>query len=229
VNLGLQKISLQSVSKSFGANQVLKQFSAEIPLEGITFLVGKSGSGKSVLSKLMVGLLKPDAGEIFFNGQPTHLLSEDQLEPIRMGAPYIFQSSGLIDWLTIEKNVELAARIKGTMGQVDSSIERVGLGEFRSRFPPEVSPAVRKRAAIARALVLQPQYILLDEPTTGMDRKAADQVNETIASLRSQGLGALVVSHDYRALKILADQVVEVKEGLPGYVGDAPGFLASIK
>ncbi len=224
-----ERFLFDSVVKSFGAAPVLNGLSVEIPLQGITFVVGKSGSGKSVLCRLSVGLLKPDSGRVMLGEEPIHQLSERQLQKIRAQVPYIVQSSGLLDWLTLHDNIALANRELKDPTAVDASIERVGLNEFRDRKPTEVSPAVRKRAAIARALVLKPRFLLLDEPTTGMDSAAASQVNDTIASLRESGLGAMVVSHDYRALTALADTVVEVRQGRTGYTGNKAGFLASIQ
>src|SRR5439155_5706569 len=102
------------------------------------------------------------------------------------------------DWLTLRENVALAAR---DPGMVESSLAKVGLSELSARYPPEVGPGLRKRASIARALALSPRYLLLDEPTTGLDPAAAAQVNEVLAELKNGGLGALVVSHDYRSLR----------------------------
>ena len=223
------RFRFESLVKSFGNITVLNGLTVEIPLTGITFVVGKSGSGKSVLCRLSVGLLLPDSGKILLGEERIDGRPERELQKIRAQVPYIVQSSGLIDWLTLEENIELANRDLKDPHAVNAAIENVGLNDLRARKPTEVSPAVRKRAAIARALVLNPTFLLLDEPTTGMDRAAADQVNATIANLRSAGLGAMVVSHDYRALEALADSVVEVRQGRTGYTGNKEGFLASIR
>lgn len=216
---------LEDIVKRFGAVTVLDGLSVTIPLEGITFIVGKSGSGKSVLCRLAVGLLRPEAGRVSLLGQAVHGLPERELIPLRAQVPYLVQGPALLDWLTLHDNVALAREGAKTDGRAAEALARVGLAEFARRFPPEVGPGIRKRAAIARALVLGPRALLLDEPTTGLDRDAARQVNDTLKLLREQGLGALVVSHDYPALERIADRVVEVAQGKVGFQGTASAFL----
>lgn len=217
---------LRDVTRRFGAVTVLDGLSVEIPLQGITFIVGASGSGKSVLCRLAVGLLKPDAGEVHLMGERVDVLPERALQRLRARAPYLVQGPALLDWLTLESNVALADAASRKDGRARAALERVGLGAFVDRKPPEVGPGIRKRAAIARALVLQPEVLLLDEPTTGLDREAGGQVNDTLAMVRSQGVGVVLVSHDYVALKALADRVVQVKDHRIGYIGPAQGFAA---
>ncbi len=210
-------LRFQHVSKRFerGAPPVLAGLDAEVPLTGLTFVIGKSGSGKSVLCRLAVGLLKPDEGHVTLLDEPVDELPERALRPLRAKVPYIVQGPALIDWITVEANVLLAAR--GSKHErreaAREALERVGLQELAARFPPQLGPGVKKRVAIARALVLKPRYLLLDEPTTGLDREAASQVHDTLLELKRQGLGAMVVSHDYRAVKELADRVLEVSAG----------------
>lgn len=219
---------LDDVTRRFGAVPVLTHLSVEIPLDGITFVVGKSGSGKSVLCRLAVGLLKPDAGTVTLLGQRVDTLPERKLAHLRAQVPYLVQGPALLDWLTLEDNVALPDARAKEDGRARAAMERVGLLPFASRFPPEVGPGLRKRAAIARALVLEPRALLLDEPTTGLDQEASGQVNETLAVLRAQGLAAIVVSHDYAALERLADRVVEVAKGQVGYCGPKAGFSGAL-
>lgn len=223
-----EALVLSGITKGFarGAPPVLAGLSVELPLQGITFIVGKSGSGKSVLCRLGVGLLKPDAGEVHLLGQRVDTLPERSLSALRARVPYLVQGPALLDWLTLRANVALTDRAALEDGRADAAIDRVGLRAFAERYPPQVGPGIRKRTAIARALVLAPRALLLDEPTTGLDSEAAGQVNETLEGLRREGLAALVVSHDYKALARLADHVVEVKEGRIGFIGTARDFLA---
>jgi phospholipid/cholesterol/gamma-HCH transport system ATP-binding protein len=139
------------------------------------------------------------------------------------------QGPALLDWLTLEANVALATKGVPDEGRVERALGRMGLSALRGRYPPEVGPGIRKRTAIARALVLEPTCLLLDEPTTGLDSVAAGQVNEALEAVRAAGLGALVVSHDYGALERLADRVVEVRQGVIGYQGPKAGFLAQAR
>ncbi|MFT3707389.1 MAG: ATP-binding cassette domain-containing protein [Archangium sp.] len=201
--------------------------SVEIPLTGITFIVGASGSGKSVLCRLAVGLLKPDLGEVELFGERVDTMAERKLTALRARAPYLVQGPALLDWLTLHENVALADPPSKTDGRAAKALERLGLTEFAARKPPEVGPGIRKRAAIARALVLEPEVLLLDEPTTGLDKEAAGQVNDALALVREQGLAVALVSHDYAALRKIADRVVQVKDKKIGFNGSAIDFLTS--
>ena len=206
-------VFLEIVKAFIPGHNVLNGLSATVPLKGLTFVVGKSGSGKSVLCRLAVGLLQPDSGQVELSGERIDNLPERKLQRVRSKVPYLIQGPALLDWLSLEDNVALAARGVPDHGQVKAAMQRVGLTEFASRMPSEVGPGIKKRTAIARALVLEPRYLLLDEPTTGLDREASGQVNDTLGVLKQQGLGAMVVSHDYKAVELLADQVLEVSEG----------------
>src|SRR5581483_7439215 len=121
----------------------------------------------------------------------------------------------LLDWLSLKDNVMLA--VKGTRAEREAKARKalrgLGLEALADRFPPQVGPGIKKRTAIARALALEPKYLLLDEPTTGLDKEAAGQVNDALLQLKRQGLGALIVSHDHGAVRALADRVIEVTEG----------------
>ncbi len=210
----MEALIFSEIVKSFSSGlKVLNGLSATVPLKGLCFVVGKSGSGKSVLCRLAVGLLRPDAGSVELSDQRIDTLPERKLQAVRAKVPYLVQGPALLDWLSLEANVALASKGKQDAARVKDAIDRVGLTAFAQRFPPEVGPGIKKRTAIARALVLQPKYLLLDEPTTGLDREAAGQVNDTLELLKKQGLGAMVVSHDYKAVDRLADLVLVVDSG----------------
>ncbi len=222
-------LALSDVVKRFGDVTVLDGLTVEIPLTGLTFVVGKSGSGKSVLCRLAVGLLTPDAGTVTVLGQRVERLPERQRIALRAKAPYLVQGPALLDWLSLKDNVALADRSPTADAKIARALEQMGLAALQDRLPPQVGPGIRKRAAIARALVLEPQCLLLDEPTTGLDQVAAQQVNEALEAVRDAGLGAVIVSHDYAALERLADRVVEVRSGVVGYQGGKAGFLSAQK
>ena len=213
------------VHKGFEA-KVLKGLTAEIPLEGITFVVGRSGQGKSVLCRLAVGLLRPDEGQVQLFGQRIDTLPERALRQVRARAPYLVQGPALLDWLTVAQNVALASLLPREQRRTEAieTLDRVGLADAADDLPATLGPGAKKRVAIARALVLRPEYLLLDEPTTGLDRTAADQVNEVISHLRDQGLGALVVSHDHRSMGQIADRVLEVDQGRSAFLGAPAAF-----
>jgi len=214
------------VEMSFGEARVLCGLSAEIPLAGLTFVVGRSGGGKSVLCKLAVGLLRPDAGRVELDGANVPALGRSALQALRRRFPYVVQGPALLDWLTAAENVALADR-RARPEDVRAALDRAGAGELADRYPGALGPGAQKRVAIARALLSGPGYLLLDEPTTGLDKKAADAVNQVLISLKDRGLGALVVSHDYRALRAAADRVLLVASGRAAFLGPTPDFLAS--
>lgn len=220
------RLIFRGVHKSFGSTAVINGLFAELPLSGMTFVVGQSGGGKSVLCRLAVGLLRPELGEIYFDGVAVHSASREALRHLRSTHPYLVQGPALLDWRTVEENVALAARRNPRAPQLArEALERLGLGELAGRMPSSLGPGLKKRVAIARALVLQPRFLLLDEPTTGLDRTAASQVHETLKVLVRSGVGALVVSHDHRALEEMADRVLEVAGGRTAFLGEPDAFL----
>ena len=224
----MSELVFEHVSKGFEGRPVLTDLSARIDLNGITYVVGRSGQGKSVLCRLAVGLLRPEAGRIHFLGEEVHALPERALVKLRARAPYVVQGPALLDSLSLEQNVALAAEGRDRPEErVATAIAAVGLTQVAKKRPHEVGPGVQKRCAIARALVLEPEYLLFDEPTTGLDRRAARQVNQAIRDLKSQGLGALVVSHDYASLAEVADRVIGIAGGKAAFHLTPREFFAS--
>lgn len=221
-----QQLRLEDVHHRFGEREVLRGFTASVPLTGVTFIVGRSGAGKSVLCRLAVGLLRPTSGTVQLFEADVPAQTDAGLRGLRQRAPYLVQAPALLDWLSVRSNVALARR-SATTHEVDAVLERVGVSRWAERIPTELGPGIQKRVAMARALLLQPECLLLDEPTTGLDPAASSRVMEVLRRLRDDGLGALVVSHDYRALAEVADRVLVVSEGKARYLGSAQDFLAS--
>lgn len=206
--------------------RVLTGLSAQLSTRELTFVAGASGAGKSVLCRLAVGLLKPRSGQVELFGERVDTAPERSLRALRRRAPYLVQGPALLDWRTLGENVALAAPGLSERDILEA-LAQVGLEAQAERRPTELGPGAKKRAAIARALALKPEYLLLDEPTTGLDRQAAAQVEGVLASLKARGLGALVVSHDYRLLRTLADRVLVVGTGQCAFLGTPEAFLAS--
>ncbi|HVE81479.1 MAG TPA: ATP-binding cassette domain-containing protein [Myxococcales bacterium] len=225
--MGTGRLVFHRVEKSFpGGPPVLRGLSADIPLSGLTFVVGQSGGGKSVLCKLAVGLLRPDAGTVALDGEDVPSLGRAALHALRRRFPYVVQGPALLDWLTAAQNVALADE-RASPEQVQAALEKADAGALSGLRPEALGPGAQKRVAMARALLLGPRFLLLDEPTTGLDNRAADAVNHVLTSLRDGGLGALVVSHDYRALRAAADRVLLVAAGTVAFQGPRDEFLAS--
>lgn len=204
-------LRLAGVSKRFGDLVVLDDVTLDLSAREVTFLVGRSGEGKSVFCRLAVGLLRPDRGAISLFGARMDALPERALRAVRRHAPYVVQGPALLDWLSVEQNVRLAC--KGRPERAREVLARAGISHLAEAFPPTLGPGTRKRVAIARALALEPRWLIFDEPTTGLDPRAAEEVNALLRKLRDEGLGALVVSHDYDSLRRVADRVIVLSSG----------------
>lgn len=212
-------IRFVDVRKAFGAKVVLDGFSLDLPEGQTTVLLGYSGSGKSVVLKHVVGLLEPDAGEVLVDEQVVHDLDRDQLARLRGRIGFVFQFAALLDSLTVFDNLALGLRTRGlppdeVSERVARSLEWVGLPDAAERYPAELSGGMRKRVGIARAIALKPDYILYDEPTTGLDPVTSAVIDELmIRTRRELGATALVVTHDLASAFRVADRVAMLYEG----------------
>src|SRR5690348_13846093 len=213
-------IELRKVSKRFGRLVVLNEVNLSIPEGQSLVVIGASGTGKSVLLKHIVGLLKPDGGEVYFDGKRVDQLSELQLVPIRTQFGFLFQMSALFDSMTVEDNVafplvehtrkdrEEIARI------VQQKLAMVGLPDVGKKMPAQLSGGQRKRVALARAIAMDPRVILYDEPTTGLDPIRADVINELILKLKREiKVTSIVVTHDMHSAFKVGDRIVMLNEG----------------
>jgi phospholipid/cholesterol/gamma-HCH transport system ATP-binding protein len=212
------------VSKSFGSNVVLSDVSTQFYGRDFTFVMGRSGIGKSVFCKLAVGLLRPDAGDVELFNLPVQRLTEAKLLELRRRAPYLVQHPALVDWLTVWDNLRL---VTADDQRIARALADLDLSSLSRRRPTELGPGAKKRVSLARALAYDPAFILLDEPTTGLDPSQAAQVNSALRSIKNRGLGALVVSHDYRAVAELADRVLLLRAGAIAFEGPTSDFLRS--
>ena len=213
-------IRLEKVSKSFDAVTVLREVDLDIHQGQTTVIIGPSGCGKSVLLKHIIGLLRPDSGAVYFKGERLNDLTERKLAPVRRQMGFLFQASALFDSMTVEENVCFPLDEHG-IGKRDTRIERcremlalVGLDGLQDRLPQELSGGQQKRVALARAIVQQPEVILYDEPTTGLDPVRSDVINELILKLqRVLGTTAVVVTHDLNSARKVGDRIVMLHSG----------------
>jgi phospholipid/cholesterol/gamma-HCH transport system ATP-binding protein len=213
-------IRLKGVEKSFGPLNVLKGIDYEVG-EGVSSVImGGSGSGKSVLIKHVVGLLKPDAGEVWVSGKRVDTLDGDELDMIRLSIGYLFQSGALFDSMSVFENMEFFLERHSEMTRPEREdrimeyLTWVGLPEKRHHRPAELSGGQRKRIALARALVLGPDIMLYDEPTTGLDPVSVRSVSELIVRLREElGVTSVAITHDLLCAEIIADDVHFLYEG----------------
>lgn len=214
-----------NVSKSFGPKRVLEDVSLEIPVGQTTALLGYSGTGKSVALKLIVGLLEPDGGTVEVNGQNVAELSRDELMALRSTIGFVFQFAALFDSMSVFDNIALGLRQQrvpeaNVVARVESSLERVGLAEAAERFPSELSGGMRKRVGIARAIALEPRYILYDEPTTGLDPVTSAVIDDLmVRTKRDLGVTGVMVTHDMRSAFAVADRIAMLYQGRIHAVG----------
>lgn len=218
-------IRFTNVTKSFGAKKVLDGFTLDIPDGQTTVLLGYSGTGKSVALKHIVGLLEPDSGEVLVDGRVVHELSRDALAELRASIGYVFQFAALFDSLSVFDNVALGLRHQGQSeeeirGRVAASLERVELAGSAERLPSELSGGMRKRVGIARAIALEPRYILYDEPTTGLDPVTSAVIDDLMVRTKHElGVTGVVVTHDIRSAFAVADRIAMLYQGRVHLVG----------
>jgi len=219
-------IKLINIHKSFGAKRVLEGFNLEIS-EGETMaLIGYSGTGKSVASKHIVGLLEPDQGEVWVDGREVPKLPRKELYELRSHIGYVFQFAALFDSFSIGENIAMGLRKQGILkpSEIDTrireSLELVDLPGVENKFPAELSGGMRKRVGIARAVALRPKYMLYDEPTTGLDPVTSATIDELMIRMREAlGVTSVVITHDMRSAYAVASRIAMLYEGRVRQVG----------
>jgi phospholipid/cholesterol/gamma-HCH transport system ATP-binding protein len=227
-------IRCRGLHKSFAAKHVLRGLALDV-LTGETLVVlGGSGSGKSVLLKHMNALVRPDAGEVEVDGVALSSLDEDDLTPVRRNVAMLFQQGALFDSLTVGENVAYPLREHRLLApdaipaRVRDALAMVGLESTEALMPSELSGGMRKRAALARALVLEPRALLYDEPTTGLDPVVGAKINHLIRDLqRRLGVTSVVVTHDLKSAFFVADRIAFLHEGRIRFAGPPDEARAS--
>jgi len=208
-------INFEDVTKAFGDHHVLKNVSFNVMPGEMVCILGRSGVGKSVALRIIMGFLKADSGRVLVADQDITDFTQDQLEAIHKKVTMVFQNGALFDSLTVGENVAFPLREKGELSEnqifqvVDGLLEMVGVKEMRDQLPSDLSTGMKRSVAIARALAAQPECVLYDEPTTMVDPLMANLLGDLIARLKIQlHLTSIVVTHDMRLAKKLADRVV---------------------
>ena len=213
-------IKLQDVEKTLGGQPVLRGINLEIPTGMLTTIIGPSGEGKSVLLKHMIGLLRPDKGQVWVDGVDISQLKDRDLNDVRKRFAMLFQSAALFDSMTVFENVAFPLREKRLASEsemtrmVQDMLERVGLGNMGHKHPAELSGGMKKRAGLARALIMGPEIILFDEPTTGLDPLMAKAIHDLILAMHKVfGFTAIMVSHEIPEIFPISDWVAMLKNG----------------
>ena len=219
-------IEIKDIFKSFGGNQVLRGVDLVINKCETIVILGRSGCGKSVLLKLIMGLMKPDAGKILVNGDEITSLNDNQLNKLRQKFGMLFQASALFDSMTVDENVGLSLREHTKLSEeevkqkVKEKLKMVGLSGVEQMKPAELSGGMKKRVGLARAIAMDPEYVLYDEPTTGLDPIMADVINELIVTLRNTiCITSIAVTHDIVSAYKIADRIAMLYEGKIIFVG----------
>lgn len=229
-------LRIRNLYKSFGNNHVLVDFNVEIHKGESVVVLGKSGSGKSVLIKCVIGLLIPEKGVIEMFGENILDLTEEDLDKVRAKVGFLFQSNALYDSMTVRENLEFSLRkhwIKVSPEAVNTmvmeALEDVGLAHTIDMMPVELSGGMRKRIALARTLILKPEIILYDEPTTGLDPITAKEIIELMLEIQHKyKTTSLIISHDMNCVRLASDRVVILVEGRC-YVSDTFEHLKKSK
>lgn len=214
-------IEINNLKKSFGTQEVLKDVSIKLYKEENLVILGKSGSGKSVLIKCIVRLLNPDAGEINVFGEDVSKLGTDALGQLRQKIGFLFQSGALYDSMTVKENLEFPLkRIKRSLSEkeilekVIEALENVGLADALNKMPSQLSGGMRKRISLARTIVVDPMIMLYDEPTTGLDPVTSDEISELINEVQKKyKTSSIIITHDIECARATADRIIMLKDG----------------
>ncbi len=232
--LSFRMIEIRNLRKSFNGNDVLRGVDLTIPTGETIAVIGQSGCGKSVLLKHIIGLLTPDEGEILVDGQNVHRLPSKELYLLRGRFGFLFQGAALFDSMTVLENVSLGLVENSPMtekeirGIVAEKLALVGLPGIEDKKPAELSGGMRKRVGLARALATNPDYILYDEPTTGLDPVMSNQIDALIAEITGKlSATSIVVTHDMFSVYNIVDRVALMHEGRIYYSGTPAEFQSA--
>jgi phospholipid/cholesterol/gamma-HCH transport system ATP-binding protein len=214
-------VEFEHVFKAFGNSKVLDDVSFKVNAGEALCILGRSGTGKSVTLKLMIGLLKPDSGSVRIASEDIAHSNEEELSRVRRHMGFLFQSAALFDSFTLGDNLALPLRRLDKSKSpleieraVDEALERVGLDLDKAKMPSELSGGMRKRAGLARALVLHPKLLLVDEPSSGLDRITASEIDELLLNVKKEYAATLViVTHDVRGTRRVADRIAVLDQG----------------
>jgi len=220
-------IEIQNLVKSFQDKEILKNISLDIQDNETLVILGPSGQGKTVLIKSLNRLLEPDSGHILYDGQDIMKLKRKALTQFRKKMAFVFQNSALFDFLNVRENLSLYLTMHTKMpkkqiaDKVNEALTFVGLnGGTEDKFPDEISGGMKKRVAIARAMIKQPEYIFYDEPTIGLDDNNATKVCKLVNMLKRKiDATSVIVTHDIRLMKDVADRVALLKNGQFVFIG----------
>lgn len=229
-------IEIQHIKKSFGEKEVLKGIDFHFERGKINMIIGASGSGKSVMLKCVVGLHKPDEGQVLFDGEDFHLADRKAIKEIRQNIGMLFQGSALFDSMTVEENIAFPIKMFTTdkssdiLDRVNSCLTRVNLDGVNNLYPSELSGGMQKRVGIARAIAMNPKYLFVDEPNSGLDPLTASVIDKLIQELTYEyNMTTVVVSHDMNSVMNIGDKIMFLYHGKKEWEGTNKEILYSGK
>lgn len=211
---------IQHLKKSFGSKTVLKDINLKIEKGENLVVFGKSGSGKSVLIKCLVGLIAADEGKVFILGENIAELKNEDLNSLRKKVGFLFQSAALYDSMTVRENLEFPLRgLTKPKEEIDAlvleALKNVGLEDAIDKMPSELSGGMRKRVGLARTLILKPEIILYDEPTTGLDPITSKEISKLILEVQKKyNTASIIITHDVECARLTANRMIIIKEGI---------------
>lgn len=227
-------IEVKNIKKKFGDKQVIDDVSATMEAGKCNLIIGASGSGKTVLMKCMVGLFVPDSGHVLYNGEDFNEMNDEERIDIRKEIGMLFQGSALFDSLTVEQNILFPLNMftrdtyKEKMKRVDSVLDRVNLKGSNKKFPAELSGGMKKRVGIARAIVLNPNYLFCDEPNSGLDPLTSLVIDKLIKEITLEyKITTIVNTHDMNSVMEIGDHIVYMYNGLKEWEGSNKEIIFS--
>lgn len=213
-------IRVENIHKRFGTQEILKGITATFEAGKTNLVIGKSGSGKTVLLKLLVGLFKPDQGRVMYNNTDLVTANKETLRKLRMEVGMLFQGNALFDSMTIEENIRFPLDMfttktnKEKMDRVNHCLERVNLEGINKKYPAEISGGMQKRVGIARAIVLNPKYLFCDEPNSGLDPKTSITIDELILDITKEyNITTVINTHDMNSVMEIGENIILLDKG----------------
>lgn len=227
-------IKAVNIKKSFGEKTVLHDISAEFQTGKCNLIIGASGSGKTVLQKLLVGLFEPDNGSIFYDEEEITNMDEAQRKMLRQQIGMLFQGSALFDSMTVEQNIIFPLNMFSKMSKaekkkrVDEVLHRVNLKDANNKFPSEISGGMKKRVGIARAIVLNPKYLFCDEPNSGLDPQTSMLIDKLISDITYEfNMTTIINTHDMNSVMEIGDNIIYMHEGYKEWEGNNKEIIFS--
>jgi phospholipid/cholesterol/gamma-HCH transport system ATP-binding protein len=227
-------ITIKNISKSFGDKTILNDISATFLDGKCNLIIGTSGSGKTVLTKCMVGLFTPNFGEVFYEDKDMILMTTDEKKILRQQIGMLFQGSALFDSMTVEDNIKFSLdmftkwTLKEKLHRVDEVLSRVNLHGSNKKFPAELSGGMKKRVGIARAIVLNPKYLFCDEPNSGLDPQTSMVIDKLIKEITVEyNMTTIVVTHDMNSVMEIGDNIIYFNQGQKEWVGNNKEIIFS--